>query len=92
MSKNDWIPVSERLPELECYDSNDYFDYFEGKRRVLVQTNLGVYFVAICHKEYDKKRKKEYVDWDSYGTRGRRMRIINRVVAWQPLPERYEVE
>lgn len=41
------------------------------------------------------KRFKWNIDeetWYSYGTGGRRMAVRNKVVAWMPLPEKYDGE
>ena len=37
-------------------------------------------------------RLEEYrkIYWYSYGTKGRKMRVMNNVVSWMPLPEKYE--
>lgn len=88
MSKNDWIPVSERLPELELVKGrSNLYRYFDSER-LLLQMEDGYIFVGICRKTYHKGDGIEKVKWFSIET-GREKYDI---VAWQPLPERYEVE
>lgn len=57
-------------------------------KMVLVQTKDGRMFVA--------KRKYiswyEKYEWYSYGTGGRRMKVMSKVVAWMPLPSPYKEE
>lgn len=59
----------------------------EGKM-VLVQTKDCKMFVA--KREYSSWREKD--EWYSYGTGGRRMKVMSRVVAWMPLPSPYNEE
>lgn len=59
----------------------------EGKK-VLVQTKDGKMFVA--EREYSTWYKKD--EWYSYGTGGRRMKVMSKVVAWMPLPNPYKEE
>ena len=35
---------------------------------------------------------KEKINWYTYGTGGRKMKVISKVVAWMPLPELYAGE
>lgn len=56
----------------------------EGKM-VLVQTKDGKMFVA-------ERSWYEEGKWYSYGTGGRRMRVLSKVVAWMPLPSSYKEE
>ncbi|MEI3172576.1 MAG: hypothetical protein V8S76_00485 [Lachnospiraceae bacterium] len=37
-------------------------------------------------------KKMKELDWYSYGTRGRKMKVMSKVIAWMPLPERYVEE
>lgn len=67
-----WIPVTERLPEIR---SNGFSD------EVLVERKNGDHFVArLCEYGYTR-RGIEYI-WYSYGTGGRRMCMKGTVVAW----------
>ena len=47
---------------------------------VLVQTKKGDNFVAKCRKEL--WNKETTYEWYSYGTGGRRMKVMSKVVAW----------
>lgn len=76
--EKEWIPCKERLPELR-----EINEYTKGSELVLVQTNDGQMFIA----RLEKYRK---IYWYSYGTKGRKMRVMNNVVSWMPLPEKYE--
>lgn len=53
--------------------------------KVLVQTKKEEMFVA--EREY-YWYCKDFV-WYSYGTGGRKMKVMSAVVAWMPLPEPY---
>lgn len=59
---------------------------------VLVQTERGEILVAVCEKYryYDKRKNK--TKWYLYGTGGRRIRVMSKVVAWMELPEKYKGE
>ena len=60
----------------------------ERGTKVLVQTKKEEMFVA--EREYSSWYEKD--EWYSYGTGGRRMKVMRRVVAWMPLPEPYVEE
>ena len=49
--------------------------------------------MAYCRKEmYANKKWKDEVYWFIYGTGGRKMKVISKVIAWMELPDRYEGE
>lgn len=76
--EREWIPCKERLPELR-----EINEYTKGSEFVLVQTNDGQMFIA-------RLEKCGKIYWYSYGTKGRKMRVMNKVVSWMLLPEKYE--
>ena len=88
--ENGWIPVSERLPEFKKSAILGSWDYYETEK-VFAQTKRGEMFVAWCHKTVytSKKFSDEYL-WYTQGTGGRKMRVMSKVIAWQPLPEPYK--
>ena len=92
MNKNDWIPVKERLPEAELVYESSYNNKYESKN-VLIQTKRSEIFSAFYVKRvYKDKKYKDDIEWYTYGTGGRRMKVMSKVVAWMPLPELYAGE
>ena len=89
----DWISVEKiGLPELEEL-SKTYFSSVYKSKEVLIQTKRGERFVAYCEKEvYTNKRWVDEIKWFVYGTGGRKMRVMSKVVAWMELPEKYKGE
>lgn len=90
MDKNGWISVKERYPDMEEISCSSYSRKFLSEK-VLVQTKNDNYFIAECEKYENFKGSDEYF-WYSYGTGGRRMTVRNKVIAWMPLPEKYDGE
>lgn len=41
---------------------------------------------------YVDKRWRDGIGWYTYGTGGRKMKVMSKVVAWMELPEKYEGE
>ena len=80
MSK--WIDVKDRLPKIK-----EHVDYSDD---VLICTRKNDMFVGY-YTEYNwfGDTRKE---WYSFGTGGRKMRVMSKVVAWMPLPEPYKKE
>lgn len=88
--ENGWIPVSERLPEFKKIDVLGSPDIYKTEK-VFVQTKRGEMFVAWCHKTvYTSKIFSDEYLWYTHGTGGRKMRVMSKVIAWQPLPESYK--
>lgn len=92
MSK-DWNSVKKTgLPELEEVSTTNFSSVYKSKE-VLIQTKRGERFVAYCRKEvYKNKKWKDEVYWFTYGTGGRKMKVMSKVVAWMELSDRYEGE
>jgi len=91
MNKNDWISVKERLPEAELVYESSFNDY--ESKNVLIQTKRDEIYSAYCVKRVYKDIKlKEEINWYTYGTGGRKMKVMSKVVAWMPLPELYTGE
>lgn len=88
-----WISVKKMgLPELEEISTTNFSSVYKSKE-VLIQTKRGERFVAYCRKEmYANKEWKDEVYWFAYGTGGRKMKVISKVIAWMELPEKYEGE
>lgn len=90
--ENGWIPVSERLPEAELVYESSYNNKYESKN-VLIQTKRDEIFSAYyIRTTYKNNKYKEEIEWYTYGTGGRRMKVMSKVVAWMPLPELYTGE
>lgn len=80
------------LPELKEVAMCNIYSAYESKL-VVIQTKCSDMFVAYCRKEvYENERMKDKINWFSYGTGGRKMKVMSKVVAWMELPERYEGE
>ena len=92
-TNENWISVKkEGLPKLECF-SIDNFSSVNRSKEVLIQTKRGQLFTAECWKiVYANKKWEDEIEWFTYGTGGRRMKVMSTVVAWMDLPDRYEGE
>jgi len=89
MSKEDWILCSERYPDAELDYCSEYLATYTSEE-VLIQTKKGDNFVATyTRRECGSKRDKVEHIWFSYGTGGRRMKVVSTVIAWMPF-EPYE--
>ena len=92
MSKDDWISCKERFPDTELTYESSFNNKYTSIKPVLAQTKRGELFVAIYIKTTYRKDYKDEHEWFSYGTGGRRMKVMSKVVAWIDLPEKYEGE
>lgn len=92
-TNENWISIKNvGLPELEEVSTTNFSSVYKSKE-VLIQTKRGERFVAYCRKEmYANKEWKNEVYWFAYGTGGRKMKVISKVIAWMDLPDRYEGE
>lgn len=87
LSDENWVSIKEvGLPKLEEVDK-----YVHKSKRVLVQTKCGDMFVAYCGKRFFYGGKSK-ISWFSYGTGGRKMKVVSKVIAWMELPEKYKGE
>lgn len=86
--EREWVSCKEKLPQV-VESSLESYCTIEKSKLVLVQTNNGQMFIAHFQRWSWLKDRKEELDWYSYGTKGRKMRVMNKVIAWMPLPERY---
>jgi len=41
---------------------------------------------------YVDKRWRDEINWYTYGTGGRKMKVVSTVIAWMELPDKYEGE
>lgn len=88
LSNKNWISIKKvGLPELEEVDK-----YVHKSQKVLIQTKYGDMFVAHCEKRFYYGGKSYEIKWFSYGTGGRKMKVMSKVIAWMDLPDRYEGE
>lgn len=81
-----WVTCEERLPEMEVTHDASFFKKYRSES-VLVQTKRGEIFLAVCEKTEYKEGKRSCVEWYSFGTQGRKMKVMSKVVAWMPQPE-----
>ena len=87
-----WVTCEERLPEMEVTCDDSVFKVYRSEP-VIVQTKREEIFLAICKKiERKESRRRDSVDWYTYGTGGRKMKVVSKVVAWMPKPEPWEGE
>lgn len=91
LTKSKWIPCSEKLPELKLVYESNFNNKYESEQ-VLVQTKRGEMFAAKCMKCTYTKDFKDEIEFYTYGTGGRRMKVKSKVIAWMPLPELYKGE
>lgn len=92
LNKN-WISIKKvGLSKLEEISTTNFSSIYKSKE-VLIQTKRGERFVAYCRKEvYENKKWNDEIEWFSYGTGGRRMKVMSKVIAWMELPDKYEGE
>ena len=92
-TNENWISCKKvGLPILEISSASMLMVIYKSKK-VLVQTEYGEIFVAECEKiEHVDKRFKYKLNWFSYGTGSRKMKVVGKVVAWMDLPEKYKGE
>lgn len=84
-----WNLINNGLPEAELVYESSYNNKYESKN-VLIQTKRSEIFSAFYVKRvYKDKKYKDDIEWYTYGTGGRRMKVMSKVVAWMPLPEFY---
>ena len=87
-----WVTCEERLPEMEVTCDDSGFKVYRSEP-VIVQTKREEIFLAICKKtERKDSRRRDSVDWYTYGTGGRKMKVVSKVVAWMPKPEPWKGE
>lgn len=85
-----WVPCEERLPEMEVVFEDSIFKSYNSEP-VIVQTKRGEIFEAFCEKtEY--KTCWNSIAWYTFGTNGRKMKVMSKVVTWMPKPEPWEGE
>jgi hypothetical protein len=83
-----WVTCEERLPEMKKTAVENSFSTKYDSDPVIVQTKRGEIFLAICRKtEYTDSMWKDTIDWHTFGTQGRKMKVMSKVVAWMPQPE-----
>lgn len=75
-----WIPVSGDYP---CFDLDGI------SVDVFVQTKRGENFVAYCRRSKSYFADNYIYEWFTYGTGGRKMKVMSKVVAWADF-NRYE--
>lgn len=92
-TNENWNSIKkDGLPELEEISTTNFSSVYISKQ-VLIQTKRGEWFVAHCRKEvYENKKWIDEVYWFTYGTGGRKMKVISKVIAWMGLPDKYEGE
>ena len=92
--KQEWIPVSERLPKSRTYCLFTVFEHDSELEATTIETVYG------CFDDYGERR---YWSWeDEFGYEcciegeeqldGDHDEIIEKVLAWMPLPEPYDAE
>lgn len=80
MCELNWIPVSERYPKFTKENKHSEYWITSDSKPVLVQTKKGENFVAKCRR--DLWNNETTYEWYSYGTGGRRMKVMSKVIAW----------
>ena len=81
-----WVTCEERLPEMEVTHDASFFKKYRSEP-VLVQTKRGEIFLAVCEKTEYKDGKRSCVEWYAFGTQGRKMKVMSKVMTWMPKPE-----
>ena len=94
LSDENWVSCNnnKNLPKMEVTSKGNLATTYTS-RKVLVQTKNDDMFVAECiQRIYANKQLPDDIKWYSYGTGGRRMRVMSKVVSWMELPEKYKGE
>lgn len=78
------IPCTEKKPDIVLVSTTSYGKTYKSSP-VLIQTKKGSFHVAEYVKE--TTRTGMYEDWFSYGTGGRRMKVVSKVIGWCYLPD-----
>lgn len=93
LSDENWVSIKKvGLPELEEVSITNFSSVYKSKE-VLIQTKCGDRFIAHCRKEvYANKKWVDEIKWFAYGTGGRKMKVMSKVVAWMELPKKYKGE
>ena len=86
--EREWVSCKDDLPRV-VESSIDGRCTIEKSEFVFVQTKDEQIFIAHFQRWRWTNEKDEELDWYSYGTRGRKMKVMSKVIAWMPLPERY---
>lgn len=86
-----WVTCEERLPEMEVTRDASFFKKYRSEP-VLVQTKRGEIFLAVCEKTEYKDGKRSCVEWYAFGTKGRKMKVMSKVMTWMEKPEPWEGE
>lgn len=86
-----WVTCEERLPEMEVTHDASFFKKYRSEP-VLVQTKRGEIFLAVCEKTEYKDGKRSCVEWYAFGTKGRKMKVMSKVMTWMEKPEPWEGE
>lgn len=86
--EREWVSCKEKLPQV-VESSLESYCTIEKSEFVLVQTKDEKIFIAHFQRWRWADEKDEELDWYSYGTRGRKMKVMSKVIAWMPLPEKY---
>ncbi len=80
------------MPELEEVSTTNFSSVYKSKE-VLIQTKEASDLWHIVEKKCTRIRKrKDEVYWFIYGTGGRKMKVISKVIAWMELPDEYKGE
>lgn len=86
VAEQNWAYCEERLPEMEVTRDASFFKKYRSEP-VLVQTKRGEIFLAVCEKTEYKDGKRSCVEWYAFGTKGRKMKVMSKVMTWMPQPE-----
>lgn len=86
-----WVTCEERLPEMKKAAAKNSFSIEYDSDPVIVQTKREEIFLAICRKtEYTDSMWKTTIGWYAFGTNGRKMKVMSKVVTWMPKPEAWK--
>ena len=88
LSNENWISIKKvGLPEFELTMKNEVLSIYDTKE-VLIQTEHEEMFIAFCQKVQKHNEWKKEIYWYA----AHRTLVIDKVVAWMELPDRYEGE